>query len=161
MNTYELFLHALDKNELDKFLIGQGAYQLTDKWVEVPTDLSAIFLHAFNRYIEDHPAQKLFLEEKITSAILNLLNSPIGVWWTVSIIDSYLFGYIKGALLFNIDVSSISSSLNKSVKKNSKILINDKSFIGNRFDQGLYDDLRSKLKDIHNEIDLVEQLPNE
>ncbi len=153
MEMVELLKKSLDKNEVDKLLMGFGEYHTDDKWTELPTDLSEVFLQGFNKYVEISGSRDNFLNDKIHEALLSLLKEPIGTWWVVSILYSYLFGYQKGALLFDIDSRSLMPSVEQSFLKFSEDLQNEKAWVGWRFPNGLIDDLSAKICKIKAKLD--------
>lgn len=127
---------ALKKGELDKYLIGEGFYQFHNKWVEEPTDLGAVFISGLNLYIEKYGKGNLNIE--LAKALKKLLDSPIGCWWVVVIIYSYHFRFIENALKFNLKLEMLMPDLNLKLNHHKPMLINNISWVGYRFNNGLW-----------------------
>lgn len=137
----ELLNAALQKNELLKYIKGEGVYYFANKWVEVPTDLNTIFIKGFNEYIIGNEDKTSFFHKKLDEALQTLTESPIGCWWCISILYSYYYGYIDNALIFKINVKHIIPKINISLSNYKSDLIKSKDFVGWRFEKGLWEDI--------------------
>src|SRR5690606_4087923 len=66
---------------------------------------------------------------------------PVGTWWTLAILDEYLFGFKENALLFVIDVDSLVPHITESLNKFKEDLKVSKIWEGWQFDNGLWEDV--------------------
>lgn len=146
-SAYTMLITALQKNELHRYLIGEGAYKFVNPFVEEPTDIASIFILGFNQYVLNHdPAA---LKAQINAAILILLNSPEGCWWTIRLIKSYLFQFKEGALKFEIAVPELLPAIRTSLINHKTPLLNNKAFTGWRFDRGLWGQIEMDINEIN------------
>lgn len=139
---------ALTKNELAAYLMGENGYEFIDPFVELPTDLAAVFNNGFNEYITEAGENKDF-DRQLHAAFNKLLETPVGTWWLISIINTYLFGFNENALRFNIDVGTMIRPINASLQKFKDELRGNKSWVGARYSEGLLEDATKKIKKIN------------
>jgi hypothetical protein len=141
MNPLALTEQAIDRNELSELLMGRGEYYFPNKWAELPNDLTRIFIEGFNVYANKSESNRKILNEKLVQALTSILQNPIGTWWCLSIIYSYLFGYKENSFNFEIDVNNLIDLINQSLKKYKKDLVKNKEWVGYRFENGLWEDI--------------------
>jgi hypothetical protein len=139
--SQKMLKHAIINNELHAYLMGQKQYGYQDKWIETPTDIAKVFICDFNGYVNEDKGNKERLEAAIHTSFLIMLKEPVGTWWTLSIIYSYLFGYISNSLLFNIDIHPLIPHINKSLESFKDNLKSNRQWVGWRFPNGLWDDV--------------------
>lgn len=149
-NAYTRLITALQKNELPRYLIGDGVYKFVNPFVEEPTDIASMFISGFNQYVLNHdPAT---LKAQINDALLILLNSPEGCWWTIRLIKSYLLQFKEGALKFEIPVSELLPAIRTSLINHKTQLLNNKAFTGWRFDRGLWGQIEMDINEINSTL---------
>ena len=142
-----MLITALQKNELDKYLIGEGTYKFVNPFVEEPTDITSIFISGFNEYaLNDDPAA---LKAQIKAAMLTLMNSAEGCWWAIRLINAYLFQFKKDALKFEIPVSELLPAIKTSLVNHKDALLNNKALTGWRFDGGLWGQIEIDINKIN------------
>ena len=147
---YTMLITALQKNELHRYLIGEGAYKFVNPFVEEPTDIASIFISGFNQYVLSN--DPVALKAQINAAILMLLNSPEGCWWTIRLIKSYLFQFKEGALQFEIPVLELLPAIKTSLINHKTKLLNNKAFTGWRFDRGLWGQIEIDINEINSTL---------
>ena len=145
-NPEQQIEQALAHNEFVSLLMGENGYKHEDRWVEIPTDMTVIFITGCNNFIlkDKHNIQRL--KEAFDHAFNQLLKTPAGTWWTIYIIHDYLLRYLPGSLQFQIDVMPQIHGINKSVKKFESDLRNCKEWVGYRFKNGFMGRRRSEDK---------------
>lgn len=129
--------------------MGEKDYEFIDPFVELPTDLGAIFNNGFNEYVTEESDNKKNLEHALREAFKKLLETPIGTWWLISIVKTYLFGFKENALRFDIDISTLIQPINLSLQKFKEDLRINKSWVGARYDEGLLQDAVKKIHKIN------------
>jgi hypothetical protein len=132
---------ALANKELTAYLMGENDYKFVDLWAETPTDLGAVFISGFNEYVRIDKQKKDELQVQLHRALNELLQTPVGTWWVISVVYSYLFGYQKDALQFEIDVDSLTDPINNNLQVHKDKLRGNKDWVGWRFTGGLLDDV--------------------
>lgn len=137
----DMLKKAIKNMELRAYMMGEKGYGYQDPWVETPTDLSSIFILAFNEYVNEKEGNKERLEMEIQASLREMLEDPVGTWWALSILYSYFFGYKVGSLLFTIDIAPLIPRINVSLKQFKTSLMNSKEWVGSRFQNGLWDDV--------------------
>jgi hypothetical protein len=146
-SAYTKLLTALEKNELHRYLIGEGDYQFVNPFVEEPTDIASIFISGLNHYVlSNDPAT---LNKQIKAAMLTLMNSPEGCWWTIRLIKAYLFQFHAGALKFEIPVGELLPAIQASLNSHKASLQNNKAFTGWRFEGGLWQQVGIDINEIN------------
>lgn len=145
--AYTMLITALQKSELDKYLIGEGAYKFINPFVEEPTDIASIFISGLNEYND-----RVALKAQIKAAMLSLMNSPEGCWWAVRLIDSYLFQFKKGALKFEIPVLELLPALKTFLVNHKTALLNNKALTGWRFEKGLWGQIEKDIDEINSAL---------
>ena len=143
---------AINKNEFPAYLMGEKWYRFNDKWVESPTDITKVFISGFNEYVIQENENKEKLEKELFNAFVLILKNPVGTWWTISILYSYLFGYKENTLLFIIDINSLVPIINKSLMEFKESLKVNKDWVGWRFQNGLWDDVTYMVNRINETI---------
>jgi hypothetical protein len=134
---------SLAKNELHRLLMGEGQYYYPDQFIEAPTDLATLFFSAFNNYASISKTNAENLTLKIKEAMIQLLDHPDGTWWSLSIMYSYLYGYKPDSLKFKIEIEELVPTINESLKKFSDNLKTNKTWVGCRFANSLWDDINN------------------
>ena len=142
-----MLITALEKNELHKYLMGEDAYKFVNPFVEEPTDIATVFISGLNQYVISNDAATLKAE--IKDAMLILMNSPEGCWWTIRLIKAYLFQFFGGALKFEIPVQELLPAIQTSLNKHKMSLVNNQAFTGWRFDGGLWEQIGIDVKEIN------------
>lgn len=132
---------ALEKAELSKYLIGDNGYEFPNRWVEEPTDLGTIFTLGFNLYVEEYGAE--FLNDEIEKALIKLMETPIGCWWVIVIIYSSHYRFVESALKFEINIDNLVPELSLKLQNYKLDLINNKSWVGYRFNKGLWEQIEN------------------
>lgn len=146
-SAYKMLITALEKNELHKYLMGEGDYKFVNPYVEEPTDITSIFISGLNEY-NDRAA----LKAQIKAAMLSLMNSPEGCWWAVRLINSYLFQFKKGALKFEIPVSELLPAIKTSLVNHKTSLLDNKTLTGWRFEGGLWGQIEIDINQINSRL---------
>jgi len=135
---------AVSANQMPLFITGVGKYKVSDPWLETPTDLDAIFLDGFNEYISKHDHQDELCCQ-ITNALVSLCSQPVGLWWCVFFVHNYYFGFKENTLLFSFDRKKVFASINKFILQHKNSLINNKEYVGYRFERGLWQHIENML----------------
>jgi hypothetical protein len=143
---------AMDKNKLHIFLWGEEGYGFTDPWIESPTDVSRVFLDGFNKYVTAEPEKKEDLKKELSHTLILMSRTPVGTWWVLSILHSYLFEYQENALLFQIDFHIVVPEINRGIKEFEENLKTNKEWVGWRFENGLWDVVTKMAKQINQEL---------
>lgn len=81
-----------------------------------------------------------------------MLKDPIGTWWMLSIIYTYLFGFKEKSLLFTIHFHDLVPDINKSLSMFKEELKVTKGWVGWRFDNGLWEDVEYMAGKINEEL---------
>ena len=147
----ELLEIALKKGEMVKYLLGEEIYYFPNKWIEVPTDLSIIFLRGFNLYVERGENLDFFYSS-INEVLIKLLESATGCWWCISLLHTYYFAFIDNALFFKLDIQNLIPQINLSLCKHKNELYGNKEWVGVRFEKGLWDDLLNKVPKLNEKL---------
>jgi hypothetical protein len=121
---------AMDKNELHTFLWGEKGYRFINRWVESPTDVSRVLLDGFNKYVTAEPEKKEDLKKELSHTFVLMSKTPVGSWWMLSILYSYLFGQQENALLFQIDFHIVVPEINRGIKEFEENLQTNKDWVG-------------------------------
>jgi len=149
-SAYTKLLTALEKNELYRYLIGEADYQLVNPFVEEPTDIASIFISGFNQYVLSNDPAKLSAE--IKAAMLTLMSSPEGCWWTIRLIKAYLSQFHAGALKFEIPVPELLPAIQACLNNHKASLQNNKAFTGWRFGGGLWEQIGIDINEINSTL---------
>jgi len=144
---------ALNSSELNSYLMGENGYKFHDRLVETPTDITRIFINGFNEYVAQREENIKTLKSAFNDAVIAMLKSPVGTWWTVFILYNYLFAFNKNTLSFEIDIQSIIPNLNKSLMIFKEELKKNKEWVGWRFQNGLWDNIVTMAEKINTVLD--------
>lgn len=147
IHPLEKLKSALEKAELDKYLIGEGDYEFPNPWVEEPTDLGVVFILGFDLYVKEYGEG--FLNDEIEKALRKLIETPIGCWWVIVIIHSFKYRFIENALKFNIEIEKLVPDLNVKLKYHKSELMNNMSWVGYRFNMGLWEQIENFVPEIN------------
>ena len=135
-DPYVELLSAISRNELEHYIMGEKGYAFTDRLVEHATNIAEIFLGGFNPATE---AEGDKFNNRLNEALINLLNTPEGTWWVTTLIHYWQSGFKEGALHFNIYLTDVIPLLSKALKIHKTGLLNNKKFVGYRFERGLWE----------------------
>jgi hypothetical protein len=147
---YKLKL-ALEKDELNKFLVGSGHYKCSTKhsFEDEPTDFSLIWKLAVIPYQMNNDYVVKQLKEKISESFLELSKSK-------NVIDIYCllchllrYVYNKKKLGFQINHKDLNiKNTGEFIKNNKKELLNAKIWAGTYNSQGLFGVMKNVLNRI-------------
>ena len=140
---------AILKNELHKLIMGDG-YEITNPLVEEPVDSGTLFGHLFNNYVRES-GDKDF-DEKLFLAMQKLLQTPEGLWWSLKLVHTYLFYFDHNVLLFTIDIRKLAPAINKSIHQQGPSLLNNRNYVGWRFEKGLCEPTSKYIERINREL---------
>lgn len=143
---------SIEANRFKHYLMGEGDYRFEDRWVEAPTDLTRVFINGCNEYIMQNEANRNKLKSEFRNAFIQMLKEPVGTWWTLSIIYTYVFGFKEKSLLFTIDFHDLIPDINKSLSMFKEELKVTKEWVGWRFTNGLWDDVEYMASKINAEL---------
>lgn len=132
---------AISRNEFVSLLMGENGYKHEHPLIEIPTDVGLMFIAGCNNFILKEKENIHKLKAAFDNAFNELLKTPSGTWWTLYIINDYLFAYLPGSLQFEIDVLAHIRKINNSIKKFEYDLRNSNEWVGYRFENGLWDDV--------------------
>lgn len=142
---------SISSNELVLCIKGVEKYKLSNPWLETPTDLDTLFIQGFNEYIKEH-ADINKLNDEITQALILLCYQPVDLWWCIFFVHDYYFGFKNDVLLFSFNRVKVFGSINEFVEKHRASLIIDKSYVGYRFKNGLWEHIENMVMKINDKF---------
>jgi hypothetical protein len=146
-------IESIETNRFKDYLMGVGNYRFDDRWVEAPTDLGRIFISGCNAYVMQNEGNRKKLQAEFRHAFVQMLKDPIGTWWVLSIIYTYLFGFKESSLLFTIEFHDLVPEINRSLSTFKEELKITKAWAGWRFTNGLWEDVEYIADRINEELE--------
>lgn len=140
----ELFLQAVERNEIDKFLKGEGIYKVSLPHmvpVSIPTDWTTAIPDGVYEVFKEKP--ELNINRQFEKAILSLIDKDIfNLYVSVYVIFEQLQNECRGEAPFKIDKGKVVPLLIKEIKAKQEDLKNDFRWTGANNREGLWGDFK-------------------
>jgi hypothetical protein len=147
------FKKAIAKGELVQYLGGYPEYSIQERFADMPTDYDVAFLPIDNR-IKDDPK----LQESVLDAIQTLSNDPEYGWGAIFHIGN--LAYLKKKQGIDLLEPKFVESVAAALRKNKDAYIAMKKWVGKDLDDGVWDMVRVKNRNLSLDFNIT-VLPEE
>jgi hypothetical protein len=146
----ELLKNALLENKLLEFMTGKDKYYFVEPLAEMPTNVGLVE-DTIKKYFEEHDACIIWKEYE--KALIKMCDDPTNVWLCLYYFMGYLY-YREFKKQDFIDFEYMKEQLINSLKKYRYELIYNKSWVGYKWPDGLWGDVKRMIRNINNEFNI-------
>ncbi len=144
--VYELTCRAVERDEIDKLLLGLPPYGYVPKHSSsaTSTDLTVILSNGLYVFAREHPEENL--STRLQGVLSKLVRAYEGIPVVASIILSETVAQSRDQTPFDIDLKSLAQALREAIDVHREVLRQDRTGEGWSWTDGRLGDLRNLSK---------------